>query len=51
MVTCALVAVIQWGGEFFFIYAWATVFVFIIVLMSVYPDFIAPLFDKVCCRL
>jgi STE24 endopeptidase len=43
-----LVAVIHWGGEYFYWYAGGTVLVFILLLMSIYPDFIAPLFDKVC---
>jgi STE24 endopeptidase len=43
----ALVWVIQWGGQYFYLYAWGVVGVFVLVLMTIYPDYIAPLFDKV----
>jgi STE24 endopeptidase len=46
-VLCLLIAVIQWGGPHFYIYAWLCTCVVTLVLISLYPDFIAPLFDKV----
>eukprot|EP00053_Salpingoeca_punica_P016765 m.159418 g.159418 ORF g.159418 m.159418 type:complete len:471 (-) comp17038_c0_seq3:2087-3499(-) len=44
--TAGLLAVIEWAGDRFFAYAWGTTLVFSLFLMSVYPDYIAPLFDK-----
>lgn len=41
-----IVFVIQAGGDYFYVYAWAAVFFISMVLMHVYPEFIAPLFDK-----
>jgi len=44
---CALfIWVIKWGGRQFYWYVWAVVFVFQVVMMTVYPVFIAPLFNK-----
>merc|ERR1739838_848154 len=40
-----IVQIIKVGGEYFYVYAWAAVFVISLVLMHVYPEFIAPLFD------
>ena len=42
----AIIKIIQVGGDYFFVYLWAFVFVFTIFMMVVYPEFIAPLFDK-----
>eukprot|EP00731_Ephydatia_muelleri_P000012 Em0001g12a len=36
----------HWGGTYFYIYAWLFTLAFSLVLMFIYPDFIAPLFDK-----
>jgi STE24 endopeptidase len=41
-----IVAIILWGGEYFFIYLWGFTTLVMLFLMTVYPDFIAPLFDK-----
>jgi len=41
-----LIWLIKWGGDYFFIYAWAFTFVFTMAIFFVYMDFIAPLFDK-----
>lgn len=38
--------IIQSGGDYFFIYLWIFVFAVTIIMMTIYPDFIAPLFDK-----
>ena len=35
------------GGEYFFVYVWAFLSVVVLLLMTVYPEFIAPLFDTV----
>ncbi|KYR01870.1 CAAX prenyl protease [Tieghemostelium lacteum] len=42
----ALIFVIQWAGEHFWIYALGLVFGFSMVLITIYPTFIAPLFNK-----
>lgn len=42
----AIIKVIQHGGDYFFIYLWLTVLVITLFMMIVYPEFIAPLFDK-----
>ena len=42
----ALIYIIQWGGPHFYIYAWSFVFAFSLILTAIYPDYIAPLFDK-----
>jgi len=41
-----IIYIIKAGGEYFYLYAWGTVFVFSIVLLHVYPEYIAPLFDR-----
>nr|CAB3267956.1 CAAX prenyl protease 1 homolog [Phallusia mammillata] len=41
-----IIYVIQIGGDYFFVYAWAMIFVFLLIIMHVYPEYIAPLFDK-----
>ena len=40
-----LICIVERGGEYFFVYLWAFVTLVIILLMTVYPDHIAPLFD------
>lgn len=41
-----LICIVERGGEYFFIYLWAVVTFVIILIMNIYPDYIAPLFDK-----
>jgi len=41
-----VIAVVQNGGDYFFFYVWILISVIILLLMTVYPEFIAPLFDK-----
>jgi len=45
-ILAGLVAVIQWGGEYFYIYAWIFIFIISLIWVMVYHDYIAPLFDK-----
>ncbi|KAH9519400.1 CAAX prenyl protease 1 [Bulinus truncatus] len=45
-VVAALIFIIQAGGSFFFIYAWLFILVVSLVMITVYADYIAPLFDK-----
>ncbi|XP_071441907.1 CAAX prenyl protease 1 homolog [Hetaerina americana] len=42
----AVVKIVQIGGEYFFVYLWLFAMLFTFFLMTVYPDYIAPLFDK-----
>jgi len=42
----ALLKIIKWGGEYFYIYVWAFLFVFSIAMMTIVPVFIMPLFNK-----
>ncbi len=44
--TVAIIKIIQIGGDYFFVYLWAFVLVFTLFMMIIYPEFIAPLFDK-----
>ncbi|XP_013399811.1 CAAX prenyl protease 1 homolog [Lingula anatina] len=45
-VTALLIYIIQIGGDYFFIYCWVFTFVVSLILVTVYADYIAPLFDK-----
>eukprot|EP00116_Pleurobrachia_bachei_P004768 sb/3465030/ len=45
LIMTPLIYLIQWGGDYFFIYAWALVFVFTMAVFFIYMDFIAPMFD------
>lgn len=44
-IIAATVYIIRAGGPYFFFYLWVFVFFVVIALMTIYPDFIAPLFD------
>lgn len=44
-VTSALIAIVQRGGDYFFLWLWAFVSVFSLLFMTIYPSVIAPLFD------
>ena len=44
-VTAIAYHIIRIGGDFFFIYLWAFCTLFVLFFLTVYPDFIAPLFD------
>jgi STE24 endopeptidase len=41
-----LLFIIKAGGDYFFVYAWLFVLVTSLFMMTIYPDFIAPLFDR-----
>lgn len=43
---CVTIFIIKAGGDYFFIYLWLFAMVTMIFLMTIYPDYIAPLFDK-----
>uniref|UniRef100_A0A6V1WI57 CAAX prenyl protease n=1 Tax=Heterosigma akashiwo TaxID=2829 RepID=A0A6V1WI57_HETAK len=42
----AVVKVIRWGGDLFYLYAWAFSAAVMLFMMTIYPVFIAPLFNK-----
>merc|ERR1712168_1385149 len=42
----AVMKIVYWGGDYFFVYLWAFVVGFTLFMMIIYPEFIAPLFDK-----
>lgn len=45
-ISCAVIYIVQSGGDFFFIWLWLFTVVISLALMILYPVFIAPLFDK-----
>jgi len=45
-ITALLLWIIKAGGDYFFVYAWLFTFVVTLALVTIYADYIAPLFDK-----
>ncbi|XP_055319289.1 CAAX prenyl protease 1 homolog [Sitodiplosis mosellana] len=45
-ISCAVIYIVQRGGDFFFVWLWLFTGILTLVLMTLYPVFIAPLFDK-----
>lgn len=45
-VVAGLVFIVKAGGDYFFIYLWGFTMAVVLFFMTVYPDYIAPLFDK-----
>ncbi|VDD94938.1 unnamed protein product [Enterobius vermicularis] len=45
-VLAAVIYIVQHGGPYFFVYAWIFLSVVIFLFLTIYPEFIAPLFDK-----
>jgi STE24 endopeptidase len=45
-ILAALITIVRMGGDYFFVAAWAFIFVVSLFLMTIYPTFIAPLFNK-----
>nr|XP_039249950.1 CAAX prenyl protease 1 homolog [Styela clava] len=41
-----IIYIVKSGGDYFFIYAWLMVFIISMILLHIYPEYIAPLFDK-----
>jgi len=42
-----LITIIKWGGEWFYLYVWAFLMSFQILMLFIYPKFIQPCFNKV----
>ncbi|ESO88920.1 hypothetical protein LOTGIDRAFT_209825 [Lottia gigantea] len=45
-ITASLIYIIKVGGDYFFIYVWLFTLVVSLLLITIYADYIAPLFDK-----
>ena len=45
-ILAAVIKIIYWGGDYFFVYLWVFAVILTLFLMTIYPDLIAPLFDK-----
>lgn len=45
-IVSGLVYIIKAGGDYFFVYLWGFTMAVVMFLMTIYPDYIAPLFDK-----
>uniref|UniRef100_A0A7E4VJ95 CAAX prenyl protease n=1 Tax=Panagrellus redivivus TaxID=6233 RepID=A0A7E4VJ95_PANRE len=45
-IVSAIIWFVKWGGDYFFFYLWLFISAIIFLLMTIYPEFIAPLFDK-----
>ncbi|XP_075228374.1 CAAX prenyl protease 1 homolog isoform X2 [Lycorma delicatula] len=43
---CAIVYIVKVGGDYFFIFLWLFAVASTFFLLTIYPDYIAPLFDK-----
>ena len=41
-----LITLIQWGGEYFYLYVWGFLFCFTLLMVTIIPIFIMPLFNK-----
>lgn len=46
MISSVVVVTIKSGGDYFFVWLWLIVCVICLVIYTIYPSFIAPLFDK-----
>ncbi|XP_064617777.1 CAAX prenyl protease 1 homolog [Liolophura sinensis] len=44
--TAGLIYIIKIGGDYFFIYTWVFTFVVSLLIVTIYADYIAPLFDR-----
>ena len=45
-ILAAVIKIVYWGGDYFFVYLWFFAMVLVLFLMTIYPELIAPLFDK-----
>lgn len=46
LLTSPIIYIVNAGGDYFFIYLWLFAVFFTLFFMTIYPDVIAPLFDK-----
>jgi len=45
-ITAAIIWIVKWGGDYFFVYAWLFSLTVSLFIISIYHDYIAPLFDR-----
>ncbi|VDK44042.1 unnamed protein product [Anisakis simplex] len=45
-ITTIVIYIVENGGKYFFFYVWIFLSIVLFLLMTIYPEFIAPLFDK-----
>eukprot|EP00092_Neocalanus_flemingeri_P003352 GFUD01003590.1.p1 GENE.GFUD01003590.1~~GFUD01003590.1.p1 ORF type:complete len:455 (-),score=130.16 GFUD01003590.1:153-1517(-) len=45
-ILAGIIKIVFWGGDYFFVYLWFFAVAMTLFLMTIYPDLIAPLFDK-----
>jgi len=45
-ILAGVIKIVLWGGDYFFVYLWMFAVLMTLFLMTIYPDLIAPLFDK-----
>jgi len=45
-VLSALIHIIKWGGPYFYVYTWLFILGFTLFMMTIYPNVIAPIFNK-----
>lgn len=45
-ILAGIIKIVYWGGDQFYLYLWLFCMLMLVFLMTVYPDYIAPLFDK-----
>jgi len=45
-ILACIIKIVYWGGDYFFVYLWFFAVAMTLFLMTIYPDLIAPLFDK-----
>ncbi|KAL3276671.1 hypothetical protein HHI36_012041 [Cryptolaemus montrouzieri] len=46
MIASVVIIIVKNGGDYFFIWLWAVVCLITLVILTIYPSLIAPLFDK-----
>ncbi|KAI4457674.1 caax prenyl protease 1 [Holotrichia oblita] len=40
------IVIVKYGGDLFFVWLWMVIGIFMLILLTIYPSYIAPLFDK-----
>jgi len=45
-VLSGILHIIKWGGDYFYLYTWAFLTGFTLIMLTIYPSLIAPLFNK-----
>jgi len=45
-ILAGIIKIVYWGGDHFYLYLWLFAMFMLLFLMTVYPDYIAPLFDS-----